>query len=88
MTDRCHPFFKVVKKRAGAKWTEECGQAFGKLKKYLDSPSLLVMPQGKEDLYLYLAVSFRVVSVALVREEQGTQYLVYYVSKAYHEAKS
>ena len=38
-TDKCLPFFRTLKK--SFKWTDECQQAFEKLKAYLSTPSLL-----------------------------------------------
>ena len=34
-TDKCMPFFKVLKK--AFQWTDECEEAFAKLKEYLTS---------------------------------------------------
>jgi hypothetical protein len=39
-----------------------------------------------EVLYLYLAVSPTTISADLIREDEGVQKLVYFVSKALHEA--
>nr|XP_023907735.1 uncharacterized protein LOC112019452 [Quercus suber] len=66
-----------------SKATDECQKAFEDLKKYLTSPPLLSPAKPGEELYLYLAVSQVVVSAALVREEEGTQQLVYFISKGF-----
>ena len=42
------------------------------MKKYLLSPPLLNPSKLGEELYLYIAVSQAAVSVALVREEEGS----------------
>jgi hypothetical protein len=68
-------------------WSEECEEAFEKLKEYLTNPSLLSHPTEGEILYLYLAVSPTAVSSALVREDAGIQKLVYFTSKALHGAE-
>ena len=66
-TDKCLPFFKVLKK--AFEWTDECRKAFQDLKDYLTrAPLLSPFVQG-EELYLYLAVSSHAVSSALIREE-------------------
>ena len=39
-------------------------------------------PREKEKLYLYLSVSEKAVSAALVREEDKVQWPVYYISKS------
>lgn len=79
-TDKCLPFFHMLKK--SFEWIAECQQAFDDLKAYLSSPQLLSPSQPREELFLYLTVSLAVVSVALVREEDRVQKLVYYTSRA------
>lgn len=49
-TDKCLPFFKALRKGKEMKWTEECEEAFQKLKEYLGSPHLLVKPIQGESL--------------------------------------
>lgn len=61
-----------MKKNKGLQWTEECEEAFVKLKEYLTSPPLLSKPIEGEDLYVYLAVSEAAISGALIREDEGT----------------
>ena len=66
-TDKCLPFFKVLKKVF--EWTDEYQKAFQDLKTYLvTTPLLSPFVMGKE-LYLYLAMTPHVVSSAFVREE-------------------
>ena len=77
-TDKCLPFFRMLKK--SFKWTVECQQAFKDLKAYLSSQSLLSPSQPGEELFLYLAISLAVVSVAIIREEDKVQKPVYYTS--------
>ena len=84
-TDRCLPFFRVLKK--SFEWTEECQRAFEDLKKYLSSPPLLSPSKPGEDLYLYLAASNVAVSAALVREEEGIQRPVYFISRGFRGAE-
>ena len=57
------------------------------LKKYLSTPSLLNPSRPGEELYLYIVVSQAAVSAALVREEEGLQRPVYFISKAFREAE-
>ena len=77
-TDRCLPFFKVLRK--AFEWSEGYDEAFQELKKYLASSPLLSTPVLNEELFLYLAVSPLAVSSILVREEHWIQFLVYYTS--------
>ena len=76
-TDKCLPFFKVLKK--AFKWTDECQKAFQVLKIYLTMASLLSPSVLGEELYLYLVVIPHVVSSALIREEGRVQKPVYYI---------
>jgi ribonuclease HI len=84
-TDKCLPFFKILRK--AFTWSEECEEAFGKLKEYLTNPPLLSRPTEGEILYLYLAVSPSAVSSALIREDSGIQKPVYFTSNALHGAE-
>ncbi|XP_050248944.1 uncharacterized protein LOC126696213 [Quercus robur] len=79
-TDKCLPFFKVLKK--AFEWTDECQRAFEDLKAYLTMAPLLRPSVEGEELYLYLAVTSHAVSSALIREEDKVQRPVYYTSKA------
>ena len=67
-TDRCTPFFNVLKGSKKLEWTDKCKQAFQVLNEHLGHPPLLSKPIDKEKLYLYLTVSKEKVSVALVKE--------------------
>ena len=84
-TDKCLPFFHTLRK--SFEWTDECQKAFENLKKYLSSPPLLTPSIPGEELYLYLAVLHAAVSAALVREEEGSQRLVYFISRAFRGAE-
>ncbi|KAL2228606.1 UNVERIFIED_CONTAM: Retrovirus-related Pol polyprotein from transposon 17.6 [Sesamum indicum] len=79
-SDRNLHFFKVLRKTKNFEWTDECERAFQDLKTFLPSPPFTNL-KGNEVLYVYLAVSDNAVSSALVREEDGVQSPIYYVSK-------
>ena len=84
-TDKCLPFFKVLKK--AFEWTDECQKAFQDLKIYLTAAPLLSPAVLGEELYLYLAVTPHAVSSALIREEGKVQKPVYYTSRALRRAE-
>ena len=84
-TDKCLPFFRTLRK--SFEWTDECQKAFEDLKKYLSSPPLLSPSKPGEELYLYIAVSQAAVSAALVKEEEGTQRPVYFVSRPFRDVE-
>jgi hypothetical protein len=50
-------------------WTEEADTAFAQLKKVLSTPAVLVAPNEKEPLLLYIAATHQVVSTVLVSKE-------------------
>ncbi|KAK3013837.1 hypothetical protein RJ639_009483 [Escallonia herrerae] len=85
--ERCLPFFKALKNMKIFEWTAECQTSFDELKEYLASPPLLSKPVMGEDLFLYLAVAESAVSAVLVREQDGQQLPVYYVSKVLQGAE-
>ena len=61
--------------------------AFQQLKEYLFWPSVMFRPKVDDVLFAYIAVASHVVSLVLIRVDNGVQMLVYYVSKSLHEAK-
>ena len=65
----------------------ECAEAFQQLKDYLSRPPIMSSPEVDEVLYAYLAVAPHVVSFVLIREDNGVQRPIYYVSKSLHEAE-
>ena len=62
-------------------------RAFQQLKDYLARPSVMSSPEPDEVLFAYIAVAPWVVSLVLIRVDNGVQRPVYYVSKSLHEAE-
>ena len=87
-SDKCRPFFQLLKKGSKFQWTPECDQALQQLKQYLSSPPLLSTPKPGEHLYLYLSVSQHAVSSFLLREEDKQQKPIYYTSKVLLDAET
>ena len=50
----CEPIFKMLKKAAATKWTDDCQKAFDRMKEYLSTPPVLVPPEPGRPLLLYL----------------------------------
>ena len=84
-TDKCLPFFKVLKK--AFEWTNECQETFQDLKVYLTTALLLSPSVLGEELYLYLPVSLHAVSSVLIKEEEKVQKPMYYTSWALRGVK-
>ena len=84
-SDKCQPFFQVLKK--AFQWDTHCEEAFAALKTYLSSPPILVSPSEGELLTLYMAVSNFLTSAILVRDKDRVQHPVYYCSRALRGAE-
>ena len=84
-SDKCQPFFQVLKK--AFQWDMKCEEAFSALKTYLSSPPILVSPIEGALLTLYLAISDFLTSAVLVREKNRVQHPVYYCSRALRGAE-
>ncbi|RDX87775.1 hypothetical protein CR513_30710, partial [Mucuna pruriens] len=56
LTATCNPIFKLLRKKQKMKWDTECKEAFDKIKRYLENPSVLVPAAPGRPLILYLTV--------------------------------
>ncbi|XP_074265766.1 uncharacterized protein LOC141588210 [Silene latifolia] len=81
-SDRCKLFYDILRKSQKFEWTEQHEKAFAELKSYLSTPPLLAKPEQGEPLFLYLSVTEAAVSAVLVKEQEGVQNPVYYISKS------
>ena len=61
--------------------------AFQQLKEYLSWPLIMSSPMADEVLYAYITVAPHAVSLVLIRDDNGLQRPVYYVSKSLHKAE-
>ncbi|XP_017221317.1 uncharacterized protein LOC108198046 [Daucus carota subsp. sativus] len=68
--------------------SDECEEAFQKIKEQLGKPPLLAKPVEGETLILYLAISRYSVSAVLVKVEKDAQFPVYNVSKRLQDAET
>ncbi|KAK3022584.1 hypothetical protein RJ639_046189 [Escallonia herrerae] len=79
---------KAIRKAKHFAWTDECQTSFKELKTYLSFPPLLLKPFPGENLFLYLSVTEVAVSAVLVREGDGVQKPIYYVSKVLQDVET
>ncbi|XP_024016289.1 uncharacterized protein LOC112089766 [Eutrema salsugineum] len=64
-TDKCLPFYQLLRGNKHHTWSAECEDAFKQLKTYLSTPPILAKPENGEMLFLYIAISaFSVVTSA------------------------
>jgi dsDNA-binding SOS-regulon protein len=92
--EKALPFYALIKKSDDKfEWTKEADIAFAQLKKVLSTPPVLVTPNEKEPLLLYIAATHQVVSIVLVVERSeegkahGVQRPVYFISKVLSPTK-
>ena len=85
--DRCRPFYLLINKWKGFEWSEDYVVAFQQLKEYLSQPPIMPSPEADEVLYAYIAVAPHAMSLVLIRDDNGFQNPVYYVSKSLHETE-
>ena len=88
-TDRLKPFFTTLRGASWAEWDEECDRAFVAIKQYLTEPPILVSPEARDTLYLYLTASDIAVSAALFKECGDAKLRpVLFVSKSLTDAET
>ena len=88
LTDKCRPFFKLLKKNASVKWNEECEEAFNQVKQYLSNPPILVAPTQSRPLFLYLTILPESMGCMLgQKDENGKERAIYYMSKKFIEGE-
>ena len=81
------PFYLLINKWKGFEWSKECVVAFQQLKEYLSQPPIMSSPKADEVLYVYIVVAPHAVNLVLIRDDNGLQKPVYYVSKSLHKAE-
>ncbi|XP_070029881.1 uncharacterized protein [Nicotiana sylvestris] len=79
LTTTCEPIFKLLKKNVAIKWTNECQEAFDKIKRYLSNPPVLVERDEKPGWKLLFdgAANMKGVGIGVVLiSETGQHYPV------------
>ena len=89
LTQTCDPIFKLLRKNVYFQWTDQCQDAFDKIKTYLLSPPVLVPPIPGKPLVLYLTVLDQSLGAMLAQhDDQRKEHAIYYVSKKFTEGES
>jgi hypothetical protein len=86
--EKAFHFFSTLRKSERFVWSTQCEEAFQKLKTFLASPPILTRPEKGNTLYLYLAVSDKALSSALVQEIKGEEKPIYFVSRTFKGAEA
>ena len=71
LADRCRPFYQLLHKWKKFEWTEKCSSAFQQLKEYLSRPPIMSKLEEEEVLFTYIAVALHMVSLVLIRVDDG-----------------
>ena len=88
------PFFKLLKAQEKFVWLEDADKAFTELKRFLTTPLIMTAPQKDETLLIYIVVTNRVVSTAIVAEREEARHAykvyhpVYFISEVLNESKT
>ncbi|XP_049405271.1 uncharacterized protein LOC125868732 [Solanum stenotomum] len=85
LTTTCEPIFRLLKKDAVVRWTDDCQQAFDKIKEYLSKPPVLVPPELDRPLFLYLSVTDNSFGCVLGQHDSTgrKEQAIYYLSKKF-----
>ena len=87
-TDKCLPFYDLLRGNKKFIWNERCEEAFEQLKRYLTTPPVLAKPDKGDTLYLYIAVYDAAISSVLVKDDRGEQRPIFYTSKRMTNAET
>ncbi|XP_017224785.1 uncharacterized protein LOC108201008 [Daucus carota subsp. sativus] len=82
-----HDSIKQALKSGTFTWSAECEEAFIAIKQFLASPPILTKANPCEPLKIYLSATDLTTAAVLVKEEDGEQKAVYYVSHMLKEAE-
>lgn len=83
-SQRCEPFYKLLKGGAIFKWDHECQKAFDDLKHYLLNAPVLKPPVKGQPLILYASATESAIGIVLGQyDESGKkEHAIYYLSKS------
>ncbi|XP_070007255.1 uncharacterized protein [Nicotiana sylvestris] len=85
LTTTCEPIFKLLKKDAAIKWTDEYQKAFDEIKGYLSNSHVLVPPEPGRPLILYLTILENSFGCVLGKHDVTgrKEQAIYYLSKKF-----
>nr|GEY51158.1 reverse transcriptase domain-containing protein [Tanacetum cinerariifolium] len=79
------PFFKTLKKctkKSDFQWTPKTEEAFKEIKQSIAKLPMLMTPNEKEELIIYLAAAKEAICAVLMTGRDGKQVPIYFVSRA------
>jgi hypothetical protein len=89
LSKRIQPFTPLLKLKDDQKfvWGEQHQKALDNVNHYLKSPPVLMPPQDKKPFKLYLSANEQAIGSALMREFEGKERVVYFVSRRLLDAE-
>jgi hypothetical protein len=90
LSERIQPFTPLLKLKADQIfiWGEEQQKALDNVKHYLKSPPVLMPPQDKKPFKLYLSANEQAIGSAHIKEFEGKERVVYFVSRRLLDAET
>ncbi|KAL8145759.1 hypothetical protein AgCh_003781 [Apium graveolens] len=88
---KCSPFFKVIKEASRNKkliWDDQCKESFEAIKAFLTRAPVLARALPRETLKVYISASDGSVTSVLVKDIEGREAPVYYVSHTLKDAET
>ncbi|KAF8109077.1 hypothetical protein N665_0103s0032 [Sinapis alba] len=80
-TDKCLPFYELLRGNKKFMWDEKCEEALAQLKQYITMPSVLSKPEEGDIMSLYIFVSSTAVSSVLNQDDREEERPIFYTSK-------
>jgi len=75
------PLFQLLTKDAEFLWTNECEEAFAKIKELICQAPILRGPNWELSFHIHTDASHIEIGAVLGQQEENKSYVVYYVSK-------
>jgi len=87
-SQKCKPFYDLLKGGARFEWNAKCQRAYDDLKQYLLSPPVLVPPVPGRPLLLYVSATDEGAGAVLAQnDEENKERAVYYLSKLFNDVE-
>ena len=85
LTAICESLFKLLRKNQTDRWNEDCQEAFGRIKKCLMNPPVLMPPVPGRPLILYMTILDESMGCMLEQHDESgkKERAVYYLSKKF-----
>ena len=86
-SEKWHPFCQLLRKNEIFLWNEKCELALQNFKKYMTEPPLFSTLDDGELFYVYLTLFKYAASSVLLREVDGEEHPIYFVSKTFTDCQ-